>query len=150
FTRLGPLADALAEALRSRLNRPFAFFGHSLGALVAFELARRLQRHGGPRPLHLFVSAFGAPQVPSRPSFLHTLPDAEFREELLGLNGIPKAVFENNELMELLLPTLRADFAVCETYAFIPGPPLSCPITALGGLGDKTVGVADLRAWREQ
>jgi 4'-phosphopantetheinyl transferase len=81
---------------------------------------------------------------------VHTLPDAEFRDELRRLKGTPAAVLNDDELMELLLPTLRADFALCETYAFAPAPPLTCPISALGGLADDTVSRQDLDAWREQ
>jgi medium-chain acyl-[acyl-carrier-protein] hydrolase len=150
FTRLRPLVESLAAGLRPHLDRPFAFFGHSLGALVAFELARRLARDGRPGPVHLFVSGCVAPQTATRETSIHTLPDAEFREELRRLNGTPAAALDDDELMELVLPTLRADFALYETYAFDPGPPLACPITALGGLGDDGVGSQDLDAWREQ
>jgi 4'-phosphopantetheinyl transferase len=147
---MGPLVEALALALRPHLDRPFAFFGHSLGALVAFELARRLRRNGGPQPVRLFVSGCPAPQARTREKSVHSLPDAEFREELRRLKGTPAAVLDDDELMEVLLPTLRADFALCETYAFAPGPALTCPISALGGLADDTVSHQDLDAWREQ
>jgi medium-chain acyl-[acyl-carrier-protein] hydrolase len=149
FTRLPPLIEALAESLRPYLDRPFAFFGHSLGALVAYELARRLRRDGGPEPVHLFVSGCAAPQTRTRVTSLHTLPLPEFREELRRLNGTPAAVLQNDELLELLLPTLRADFALCETYAYAAGPPLTYPVCAWGGLGDDTVARQDLEAWRD-
>jgi medium-chain acyl-[acyl-carrier-protein] hydrolase len=150
FARLPLLVEALAGALRPHLDRPFAFFGHSLGALVAFELSRRLQRDHGPRPVRLFVSGCGAPQtrVPGRA--IHALPPAEFREELRRLNGTPADLLDNDELMDLMLPTLRADFGLCETYAYVAGPPLACPVTALGGLGDDAVSRQELDAWREQ
>src|SRR5262245_7864563 len=150
FTRLGPLIEALARSLPPHLDRLFGFFGHSLGALVAFELARRLGRDGGPQPVQLFVSGCGAPQARTPERSVHTLQDAEFREELRHLNGTPSSVLDNDELMEVLLPTLRADFALCETYTFAPGPPLTCPVSALGGLGDDAVSRQDLDAWREQ
>src|SRR5205823_631917 len=112
FTRMAPLVDALARALPPHLGRPFAFFGHSMGALVGFELARLLRREHGLEPAHLFVSGCAAPQLrdPGRP--LHRLPDAEFRQELRRLGGTPPAVLENDELMGLVLPLLRADFAL--------------------------------------
>ena len=150
FARLPLLVEALASALRPYLDRPFAFFGPSLGALVAFELARRLHRETGMQPVCLFVSGCGAAQTRSRETSTHKLPAAEFREELRRLDGTPPEVLENDELMDLLLPTLRADFALCETYAYSPGPPLDCPVSALGGLGDDTVSPQDLDAWREQ
>jgi medium-chain acyl-[acyl-carrier-protein] hydrolase len=150
FTRLPPLIEALAESLRPHLDRPFAFFGHSLGALVAFELARYLRQHQGREPFQLFVSGCGGPQARGQAgSFIHTLPAAEFWQEVRRLNGSPAAVLDNEELTELLLPTLRADFALCETYTYAAGPPLTCPVCALGGLGDDTVDRQDLDAWRE-
>jgi medium-chain acyl-[acyl-carrier-protein] hydrolase len=150
FTELAPLVEALAGSLRPYLDRPFAFFGHSMGALLAFELARRLQRDHGPQPVRLVVSGCGAPQTRTSHTAIHALPAAEFREELRRLNGTPAAVLDNDELMDLVLPTLRADFSLCETYAHAAGPPLACPITALGGLGDDTVSRQELDAWREQ
>jgi medium-chain acyl-[acyl-carrier-protein] hydrolase len=150
FTRVAPLVEALAQSLRPKLDRPFAFFGHSLGALVAFELSRRLQRDYRLQPTRLFVSACEAPQIRSPGKALHTLPPAEFREELHRLNGTPDAILDNDELMELLLPTLWADFSVYETYTYVSGPPLTCPITVLGGLSDDTVSRQGLDAWCEQ
>jgi medium-chain acyl-[acyl-carrier-protein] hydrolase len=148
FTRLRPLIEALAESLRPHLDRPFALFGHSLGALVAFELTRHLQREGAPEPAHLFVAGCGAPRARGQEPFLHTLPAAEFWKELRRLGGTPAEVLDNEELMELLLPTLRADFALAETYTYVDGPPLTCPVCALGGL-DEEVDRRDLGAWRE-
>jgi medium-chain acyl-[acyl-carrier-protein] hydrolase len=150
FTRLAPLVEALAGSLRLYLDRPFALFGHSMGALLAFELARRLQRDHGPQPVRLVVSGCGAPQTRTSRTTIHALPAAEFREELRRLDGTPAAILANDELMDLLLPTLRADFSLCESYAYIAGPPLACPVTALGGLGDDAVSRQDLDAWRDQ
>jgi medium-chain acyl-[acyl-carrier-protein] hydrolase len=150
FTRLEPLTEALALALGPSLEPPFAFFGHSMGALLAFELTRRLRRDGWPEPARLFLSGCAAPQIRTRARPINALPDAVFCKKLRGLNGTPAAILDHDELMELLLPTLRADFALCETYKFVPGLPLTCPISAWGGLGDDTVGYQELQAWREQ
>lgn len=150
FTRLEPLLEALENALLPSLTKPFAFFGHSMGSLVSFELARLLRSDRSLTPLHLFVSGRRAPQIPDPDPPIHALPEPEFLEELRRLNGTPEAVLENAELMQLLLPTLRADFAILETYAYIPKPPLDCPITALGGLQDEEATAEDLEAWREQ
>ncbi len=136
INRLGPLVGALAEALLPHLDRPFAFFGHSLGALIGFELARRLRRERGLEPVHLFASACAAPQRWGCVRPIHALPDAAFRKELRRLRGTAPAVLDNEELMEILLPALRADFALCETYAYGEDDPLSCPVTAVGGLRD--------------
>jgi len=150
FTRLSPLIQALAQALFPLLDKPFAFFGHSLGALVSFELARQLRRQYDVHPVRLFVSAGYAPQLPHLRSPLHTLPEGDFLTELRRLNGIPRAVLEHEELMQMALPILRADFAVYETSAYSTELPLNCPISTFGGLRDRTVSQSDLDAWREQ
>ncbi|MCW6050908.1 thioesterase II family protein [Lyngbya sp. CCAP 1446/10] len=150
FTEIEPVIEALCLKILSSLTKPFAFFGHSMGALVSFELARLLRQEYNQSPLHLFVSAHRAPQVPDRDPPIHALPEAEFLRQLCRYNGTPKAVLENAELMELLLPTLRADFAVVENYAYSQEPPLDCPIAAFGGLQDWKVGAEELEAWRKQ
>ncbi len=150
FTQLPPLVQALAQALAPLLDKPFAFFGHSLGALVGFELARQLRRQSGVQPIRLFVSAARAPQIPHRNRSIHALPEGEFLVELRRLNGIPGKVLEEAELMQIMLPILRADFAVYETYAYVTEPPLNCPISAFGGLLDQRVSRGDLEAWRNQ
>ncbi len=150
FTQLEPLVQAIAQALLPHLNKPFAFFGHSMGALISFELARLLRKQNEREPLHLFVSGRRAPQIPSQEPPIHTLPEPAFLDKLRRLNGTPKAVLENVELMQMLLPTLRADFAVIETYVYATESPLNCPITAFGGLQDVEVNFDDLQAWRRQ
>lgn len=150
FTRLMPLAQALADGLRSYLDRPFAFFGHSMGALVSFELTRQLRRQGGPTPVGLLVSGRSAPQVPCRSSPLHVLPDNELVAWLAARGGLLEEVRQNRELLSVVLPALRADLAVCETYPYLAEAPLDCPITAYGGLQDSQTTWTDLQAWAQQ
>jgi len=150
FTRFEPLIEVLSEVLAPHLDKPFALFGHSMGAMIAFEFARKLRRKGGPSPLHLFVSGRSAPTIPYRGLPTYNLPDAEFIEELRRLNGTPREVIENAELMELMLPLLRADFELVQTYVYRPEPLLFCPIAAIGGLQDEEVSRADIQEWREQ
>jgi len=150
FTRLVPLLQQLTRVLRPYLQVPFAFFGHSMGALISFELARQLRRQHVPGPIALFVSAHRAPQRPAPSPPIHSLPQDKFVEALRRLNGTPEAVLQDAELMQLLLPTLRADFAVCETYTYMPEVPLECPILAFGGLQDREVSQDDLAAWCDQ
>jgi len=150
FTRLDPLVEAIAIALLPYLDNPFAFFGHSMGALISFELARFLHIKQSLNPAHIFVSAYRAPQIPDPDPPIHTLPKSAFLEELRRLNGTPKAILENSELMQLILPILRADFAVLETYVYATGLPLNCPIAVFGGLQDSEVTSADLEAWQCQ
>ncbi|MFN6502358.1 MAG: thioesterase II family protein [Nostoc sp. DedQUE01] len=150
IARLETLVKAIAPSLIPYLDKPFAFFGHSMGALVSFELTRLLRLEYNFKPFHLFISARRAPQIPPTKPPIHVLPDAELLEELRTLNGTPKAVLENPELMQIFLPVLRADFAILETYTHTPQQPLDCPITIFGGWQDKEVSHEALQAWREQ
>ena len=147
-SELPVLVDRLGRAVRPWLDRPFAFFGHSMGALIAFELARALRKGTAPEPTHLFVSSHCAPHLPTRGRLLHRLTDSELMLRLRQLNGTPEEVLANVELMRLLLPTLRADCMLCETYEHSPGEPLACGVTALGGREDPAVAGAELEAWR--
>lgn len=149
FTCMGSLVDALTKVLLPHLNKPFAFFGHSMGALVGFELARQLKREYALEPLQLFVSACFAPQIPD-PHPIHHLPEDEFLEQLRSLNGVPDEVLENSELLQLMLPTLRADCMLTETYTCTSKPSLSCPITVFGGSRDPFFYRDHLEAWHEQ
>lgn len=149
FSRMPPLVETAGQGLLPYLDKPFAFFGHSLGAVAGFELARLLQRRHNLSPVQLFVSGHRAPQITSDYPPVHGLPDSEFAEEVRRLHGTPDEVLDHAELRELLLPILRADFAASETYAFEAGEPLTCPISAFGGLQDEHVTREHLEAWRE-
>ncbi|MGK4007729.1 thioesterase domain-containing protein [Sorangium sp. So ce1036] len=148
FERLTPLVRALATGLAPWMTRPFAFYGHSLGALVSFELARELRRRGAPLPRRLLVSGRRAPHLPiSDPA--HDLPDREFLSWIRALGGTPEEILREPELLAMFLPILRADVAVNEAEPFVAEPPLECPISAFGGLADDRAGRAELEAWRE-
>jgi medium-chain acyl-[acyl-carrier-protein] hydrolase len=150
FVSMPPLVEALAEVMLPLLDSPFAFFGHSMGAVIAFELARRLRRRNEPEPRALFVSGRQAPQVPDPDPITYNLPKDEFIAELSRLDGTPKDVLEHVELMELMLPLLRADFQVIQTYEYHAEPPLRCPIRVYGGLQDHDVPRDLLQPWEEQ
>ena len=150
YTSAQSLVAAAAEAITPHLDLPFAFFGHSLGALISFELTRHLRRLNRPLPKHLFLSGRGAAQLGVRERVTYNLPATEFAEELRRLNGTPREVLEHQELMELMIPLLRADFQVCQTYRYTEEPALDCPITAFGGLYDHEVTREMVGAWREQ
>jgi medium-chain acyl-[acyl-carrier-protein] hydrolase len=153
FTEIQPLAQTLCKAILPHLDKPFALFGHSMGALIAYELARELHSQASRLPLRLFVSGRGAPQLRNTLPPISGLPDtALFAELQRRYGGIPAQVWQNPELRALLLPQLRADLALVETYAHAhaPAPPLPCALTACGGQQDRLVDRASLAAWRSQ
>lgn len=151
FETPGPLIQALADSLQPFFaDLPFVFFGHSMGAMISFELVRELRRRKQTPPLHLFVSGRRAPQIPDRDDPIHNLPEPEFIEKLRELNGTPEEVLQHAELMKLLSPVLRADFSVNETYEYTEEEPLEMGISCFGGLGDKEVSRDDCAAWKEQ
>ena len=150
FDELSALVDALADVLYPFMDVPFAFFGHSLGSLISFELARWLRRQKAPCPLQLFVSGSRAPQIPNPDPPIHQLPDKEFIEEVRRFNGTPKAVLEHTEMMKVFLPLLRSDMRLYETYLYDHEAPLDCPISAFGGLEDEEVSREELTAWGAQ
>lgn len=142
------LAENFAQVIQPLLDKPFAFFGHSMGALVAFELARCLCKNGLPQPTTLFVSGCGAPHLPDPHPPTHTLPDVEFVHALKQFNGIPPVFLLLPDAMELLLPVLRADFEAVESYCYISDNlPLDCPIVAFGGLNDPRVSRERIEGW---
>jgi myxalamid-type polyketide synthase MxaE and MxaD/epothilone polyketide synthase D len=148
------LVRELVSGLRPFLDRKFVVFGHSMGALLAFELACQLRRAGLPQPSHLFVAAHRAPHLPFGAGELqeapvHQLGPREFRAELRRLEGTPEAVLANEELMQIAEPVLRADFKLCETYVYEPVDPLDIPISVFGGDSDPKVSALVLQAWRE-
>jgi medium-chain acyl-[acyl-carrier-protein] hydrolase len=150
FTRLAPLVEHLATALSPHFDVPFAFFGHSMGALISFELARFLRSQRRSCPMQLFVSGHRAPQLPPGRLRLHDLPEPALLQELRQLNSTSGEILDNGELMQIVLPTLRADLALCESYDYRPEEPFDFPIAAFGGLQDSTVSLKDVAQWRLQ
>ena len=142
------LLDELYKTIRPLLNKPFAFFGHSMGGLIAFELARKLRQQNLSLPQTLFISACAAPQILNPHPPIHTLPNREFIKSLQSLNDIPAEILNNAELMQLILPSLRADFEAVENYQYTSNePPLTCPIIAFGGHDDPRVSREQLEGW---
>jgi medium-chain acyl-[acyl-carrier-protein] hydrolase len=142
------LVKAIAQGILPLLDRPFAFFGHSMGAWVSFELTRFLYQEYGLHPIHLFISARRAPQVPALHPPIHALPEAEFMKQIRLFNGMNPTILENPEFMELIIPILRADFAVLETYIYTQADPLKSPMTAFGGWQDGDTPLESLQAWQ--
>lgn len=150
ITSLSSLVEAAKENICDYLDKPFAFYGHSLGALVSFELARSLRENFNLIPFHLFLSSHPAPQIEQHEIPIHNLPENEFSEKIKSLSGMQKEVLESAELMQILLPILRADFEICEKYIYEPQPPLNCPISVFGGFQDLNSPPEQLKAWEKQ
>lgn len=147
-TDLLGLADELAAVIADEPTEVL-LFGHSMGAILAFEVARRLTGLGRPAR-HLFVSGRPAPPIVRPKSPVSDLPRAEFLQMLRDYGAADNAVFEHDDLLDLLLPMLRADFAMIESYRCAPGPRLTCPITAWCGDSDSGVPPEAMQRWSEQ
>lgn len=147
YARMDDLVPALLDALAPLLDRPHAWFGHSMGALVAYEACRALRDRGAPAPVRLLVSGRRAPHLPERDRPVHDAPVADLVARLVELDGTPREVLDDRAALTSLLPMLRADFAVVETYGRRPAAPLTVPISVLGGNRDPMATEAELRAW---
>lgn len=148
ITDIPALIQTLGPQLLPYLDRPFAFFGHSMGALIGFELCRWLRRSVQLAPIHFWASAARAPHLPISPPLMHTLPEPDFIHRLQRYQGTPTSVLNNAELISLMLPTLRADFTLLETYHYQPEAPFTFPITGLWGQQDTIVSKTDTAAWQ--
>lgn len=149
-TRLISLVEDIAESLSELFDKPFAFFGHSLGALIAFELARQLRRDHSAQPVHLFASGRRAPHIPDSSPHIYNLPAHEFIAALSRRSYVPKEILERPRLLEFVTPTLRADYEMVQTYAYKPEAPFDFPITAFGGTEDVDETAEHIEAWKSQ
>lgn len=149
-TRLEPVVRELADGLADLLDLPFAIFGHSMGALLAFELTRSLRRRRGRMPCHLFLSAHRAAHLPSSRRPVSVEPVEAFLNRLRVMSGPGSSAVDDPELLLHLAPVIRADFALCESYSYRPEPPLDVPATCFCAVDDPEVDVAEVEAWRRQ
>ncbi|MFT5392783.1 MAG: medium-chain acyl-[acyl-carrier-protein] hydrolase [Gammaproteobacteria bacterium] len=147
YKRMDSLVARLANELQPFIDRPYVLFGHSMGAAIAFETARQLISTFGLPPQQLLVSGRRAPGLPSVRPPSYQLSDEAFTQRLRELNGTPSEVLEHPELMELLLPVLRADFELDDTYEMLPGPALGCDLSVIGATDDTEVSSDELSAW---
>lgn len=150
YTSMAPLVEDVLEAIQPTLDRPFAFFGHSMGALVAFETAHTLRLSGGAEPLHVFVSACAPPHRHAAPERRrHDLDERQLIQLVKHLNAGGDASLDDTAIIRRRLPLLRADLAVCETYELGDRRPLDCPLTVYGASHDPIVTVEELDEWRD-
>lgn len=149
FTSMNELIDELFPHVEALMDKPYAIFGHSLGSRVAYELVCKLRDSGYPEPLCYFASGSEAPHLPRTKEPIHALPQAEFINALRDYDGTPEAVLENEELMELCFPTLRADFEIAEKHRSTPGHKINSPLSVFSGTEDRNVSDEGLQAWNE-
>ena len=149
YTDILPLAETLAGQIRLYSEKPYAMYGHSMGALLAFELARTLQRQNAPLPLTLFLAAHRAAHLPPRRPSIHALPDKELIQALRHLGGWQEEVTVDQELLDILLPTFRADLTLCNLYRYSSDTPLNCPFQLYAGRDDTDVSPDDMESWGE-
>lgn len=150
YTRLNDLVESIAESLFQFFDKPYAFFGHSLGAMIAFQLACHLREEGLSQPVHLFASGRRAPQLEVSESSIYDLPDREFLEALCQLNLIRKEIIRNARLVDLVTPILKADYELVQTCIYKPDAPFDFPITVFGGMDDTAASREMLEAWESQ
>jgi surfactin synthase thioesterase subunit len=150
LANVAELVSTLAEVLSPLLRPPYAFFGHSMGAFVAFELARHIRRKGGPGPEILILSAARAPQILDPDPPIHDLPADSLLEELKRFDGIDEELLKEPEFVSLFLPTLRADLTLCESYQYLQEQPLECAISVYGAEHDVKVRPEQLAPWETQ
>lgn len=146
----GSLTEAIADALEPELDRPFDLFGYSMGGIIAFEVARELRRRGAQLPGQLFVASRIAPQLPNTHPPLAHLGREAFLDSIRDYFQPPEDAWQHPELLDLLLPTLRADFKICDTYVYSDEPPLNCPIHAFVGEGDRGAPSRFMQDWSRQ
>jgi medium-chain acyl-[acyl-carrier-protein] hydrolase len=147
-TDMDALVADVVDGITSGLASPYMFFGHSMGALVSFEVARALRAAGSSGPAHMAVSAHRAPHLPNRHRRVRDIGDDQLVARLERLGGTPDAALSDSELRDVLLPTIRADLAMCEQYVYEEGEPLTCSMTGFGGSDDTEVSREEIAAWR--
>lgn len=142
------MADAVVKEIQG-VSYPYAFFGHSMGAALAFEVSLRLQALGEKQPARLFLSGRRGPTC-ARSDRIHLRDDAGLLEEIVRLGGTDPRVLEDDELVASMLTMIRSDYKAAETHAYTPGPRLDCPITTLVGDADPHASTSEASTWTDQ
>lgn len=149
YRRMSHLIEDLTEVIHPYIQQPFAFFGHSMGALISYELTKSIYERYQVLPNHLFLSARYSPHLRKTPTNKYLLPDNELLEEIRKLGGTKEEILKNRGLVEMILPIIRSDFELIETYEYISSDPLSVNTTILGSIKDELVNIEELLAWKK-
>jgi surfactin synthase thioesterase subunit len=149
FESIDDAVDDLLPGVLALTDAPYCIFGYSMGAVLGFELVRRLSRESTRPPALLIVGGAEAAHLPRRHPLVHDLEDEQFISTLRALGGTAPEIFEEPELLELLVPMVRADFKMLETYEYRPGPPLDCPIVSYLGASDRDIAPDRAQRWSE-
>lgn len=147
FTDLRQVVDLLSEELSMLSPLPYAVFGHSMGALIGYELTRSVEARMLPMPRRLFLSSHRAAHIPAVRPFVNSLPTTQLIARLRDLGGTPTELLDSAELMEIYAPAIRADFAMIESYSHQPGALVLSPVTVLSGADDSSIALLDIEAW---
>lgn len=147
LTKVHDITILLVEEIKYYLDKPFVFFGHSLGSLISFELTKAMKGQNLPLPVHLMLSGSMAPHTLHKRRHICHLDDEAFSKQLKIYNGIPQEVQNESSFMDMFLPIIRADMSIIENYKYSPSRPLECDITTITGKDDPTVSVEDAKAW---
>jgi surfactin synthase thioesterase subunit len=150
YTDMEEVVDDIYNIIKYEIDTvPYFFFGHSMGSLISYELSHKIKKSAHREPSHIFFSGKAAPNCKNRDKTLHNLNDVEFKEELFKLEGTPKEILENDDLMNIFLPILRSDFKVVEEYAYKDKlEKLNCDFTILYGSGDN-MSLNELCDWQK-
>lgn len=143
------MVDDVYEQVKNSLFRPYAIYGHSMGAMLGFLLTRRILQEGLPEPLQLFLTGRAAPSTPKKEAPLHRLPKEEFFEALKALGGCPEELLSNDELKEFFEPIIRADLQVVDSYSHEPFIPFDIPVTVMIGM-DEDISFEEALAWQKE
>lgn len=144
--QMDEIVEQVTAAIAPLLDKPYILFGHSMGASVAYEVARSIAKQIMPAPKCLIVAGRKAPHLPKKRT-IHHLPDEQFLDEIIRMDGTPEVLMEHPEIIDLILPVLRADFTAIETYQSKPDPPLNCRIVALDG-SEESGSEEAVESWR--
>jgi medium-chain acyl-[acyl-carrier-protein] hydrolase len=150
LTDMNAMAEDVFLKIRVSLHKPYAIYGHSMGGMLGYLLCRKITRRGLPLPLHLIVSGAESPTAPNKAKNIHLLPDAAFRKKLIEFGGLPDEIFQEQDLLDLFMPVIRADFEAAEkAREKISGSTIDIPITVMTGLEDSEVSCEEAGKWQE-